>query len=167
MGFWANTLSNVIGGVIAGALFVVFYVVIQWFLHLTDLAVSYNWSWKTVDGVSYFYPNFDIRNRSRSKTYRLANIAYTRDEKPVWFDNKSLWGVVLEPESINVNLAVGPVKGIRSPDEALGLEVTIRTQAGRSFWLKGTGPGQMGKGRVQRFAFRLREKLGASLIPLE
>jgi len=167
MTFWENTLSNVLGGLGAGLFFIFAYSVIQWFLRATDLVVSYNWSWETVDGVTSFHPNFDIRNRSRSKSYRLANIAYTRNGQPQWCDNESIWGRVLEPESINFEREVGPVKGIHTLEDALSLELTIRTQGERSFWLRGEGPGQQGRGRIRRAAFSLRKALETWMIPLE
>jgi hypothetical protein len=167
MNFWQTTWSTVLGGICAGLFFVLMYVVMQWFLQATDLIVSYNWSYKTVDGVFYVWPNFDIRNRSRSKSYRLANIAYTRRGEPHWFDNKSVWGFVLEPGSISNSFDVAPVKNVSSLPDALSLEVTIRLQTGRAFWLRGEGPGQMGKNRIQRSAFVLRTKLESWLVVME
>ena len=167
MGFWATTWSNVLGGIGAGLFFVLAYFVLQWFLQATDLVVSYNWRFDTVNEVTSFRPNFDIRNRSRSKSYRLANIAYTRSGHPHWFDNKSVWGRVLEPGSINNDLEVSAVKGIDNLQDALSLEVTIRTQSGRSFWLRGVGPNQQGKGWIRQTAFRLRGALESWMIPLE
>jgi hypothetical protein len=167
MGFWANTWSNVLGGIGAGLFFVLIYVLIQWFLQATDVVISYNWRYDTVNGVMFCRPNFDIRNRSRSKTYRLANIAYTKHGQVHWFDNESLWGKLLEPGSINNGFEVLPVRDIRSLQDALAVEVTIRTQSGRSFWLRGEGPGQMGRGRIRRAAFFIRNKLESGLIPME
>jgi len=167
MSFWANTWSNMLGGIGAGLFFVLAYFVIQWFLQATDLVVSYNWRFDTVNGVTSFRPNFDIRNRSRSKSYRLANIAYTRNGQPHWFDNKSVGGRVLEPGSINNDLEVSAVKGIDNVQDALSLEVTIRTQSGRSFWLRGEGPNQQGKSRIRRVLFRLRRTLESWMVPLE
>lgn len=46
----------------------------RWFLLKTDVEVAYNWSWQGVN----FFPNFDLRNRSGSKTWVVGNIAYTR-----------------------------------------------------------------------------------------
>lgn len=167
MGFWANTWSNALGGIVAAFFLGLLYVLIQWFLRVTDLLITYNWRFDTVNGVTSFRPNFDIRNRSGSKSYRLANIVYTRRGAVHWFDNESLWGAVLEPGSINNRYEVAPVRGIHSAQDAFGVEVTIRTQGGRSFWLRGQGPGQMGKGRIQRAAFWLRSKLDSTLIPME
>ena len=167
MNFWQNTWSNVLGGIGAGLFFVVMYVFIQWFLQATDLVVSYNWSYKTVNGVFNVWPNFNIRNRSRTKSYRLANIAYTRNGQPHWFDNKSIWGFVLEPGSMNHSFEVAPVKYVDALADVLSLEVTIRLQTGRAFWLRGEGPGQMGKSRTQRTAFALRAKLESWLVAME
>jgi len=167
MGFWTNTWSNALGGIAAALFIVLLYALVQWFLRATDLLITYNWRFDTVNGVTNFRPNFDIRNRSGSKTYRLANIAYTRRGAVHWFDNVSLWGAVLEPESINNQYEVVPVRDIHTIQDAFGIVVTIRTQGGRSFWLRGQGPGQMGKGRIQRIAFWLRSKLDSTLIPME
>jgi len=167
MNFWQTTWSNVLGGIGAGLFFVLMYLAIQWFLRATDLVVSYNWSFDTVNGITTFRPNFDIRNRSTSRSYRLANIAYTCNGKPHWFDNKSVWGFVLEPGSINNSFDITSVKDIGSLSEALALQVTIRLQTGRAFWLRGQGPGQMGKSRSQRAAFAVRAKLESLLIAME
>jgi hypothetical protein len=126
MDFWTNTLSNALGSLAAGLFLVLMYVLIQWFLRATDLVVSYNWGFRNdIDGF-HVWPNFDIRNRSASRSYRLANIAYTRKGKPHWFDNDSLWGIVVEPGSMNQDFTVGPVQRVDSLGEALTLEVTIR-----------------------------------------
>jgi len=44
---------------------------------------------------------FDMRNRSWTKQYRLANIADTRNngKEVIWFDNKSIWDEELPPNS--------------------------------------------------------------------
>ena len=49
----------------------------------------------------------------------------------------------------------------------MNLEVTVRLQNGRAFWLRGVGPGQMKLGRTQRIALWLRDKLEKAAIPLE
>ena len=110
----------------------------RWFVRKTDLEVAYNWSWQGIN----FYPNFDLRNRSGSKTYVLGNIAYTRNngKEIVAFDNKSLWGSELKPGTIAYLSQVAPVPMINSTAECLTVEVTIRLQNGRDF--KGQGPGQ-------------------------
>ncbi|MGA9072172.1 MAG: hypothetical protein WB424_18050 [Terracidiphilus sp.] len=167
MDFWLTTWSNVLGGIGAGLFFVLLYVILQWFLQATDLTVSYNWMFKTENGTFYIWPNLEIRNRSRSKTYRLANIAYTQNGQPQWFDNASVWGFVLEPGSINNSFNVAPIKNVNSLEDALKLEVTVRLQTGRAFWLRGQGPGQMGKRRLQRMLFALRAKLESSLVAME
>ena len=153
------------GDIFASMLLVVLYVLIQWFLRATDVTVSYNWGFKGTN----FYPNFDIRNRSGSRSYLLANIAYTKNngKEVVWFDNESLWGQELKPGSIQHNNTVAPVKNTTTPQEAIGLEVTVRLQNGRQFWLKGQGPGQLYMGRIQQAAFWLRQKFEKAAIPLE
>ncbi len=167
MGFWQTVWSNVLGGIGVGLFFVFTYLVVQWFLQATDLLVSYNWSYKTVSGVFSAWPNFDIRNRSRTRAYRIANVAYTHKGQVHWFDNDSLWGFVLEPGTINNKIAGAPVKNVESLQDTLGLELTIRLQTGRAFWLRGAGPGQMGRGKTQRALFALRAKLESMLIAME
>jgi hypothetical protein len=166
MTFWGEVLAIFIGDVFASVLLVLLYVMIQWFLRATDVTVAYNWSWKGAD----YFPNFDIRNRSSSRTYLLANIAYTRNEgkEMVWIDNDSLWGEELKPGSIRGRKwKIAPVKGITTPQQAMGLEATVRLQNGRQFWLKGQGPGQMKMGRIQQTAFWLRDKFEKAAITLE
>src|ERR1700693_106737 len=127
MTFWGEVLAIFIGDVFASVLLVLLYVMIQWFLRATDVTVSYNWSWKGVD----YFPNFDIRNRSSSRTYLLANIAYTKNEgkEMVWIDNDSLWDEELRPGSIRGrNWKIAPVRGITTPQQAMGLEATVRLQ---------------------------------------
>ncbi len=112
-------------------------------------------------------PRFDIRNHSLSKTYFLANVAYLDGKQPVApFDNKSLWGKELKPGSIQF-LEAAPVAGILSLDRGLEIEVHVRLQNGRTFWLKGTGPGQLRIGSVQRMAFWLRRNSEKAAVPLE
>ena len=94
------------------------YGLIQWFLRATDVTVAYNWSF---DGPN-FYPNFDIRNRSGSRTYLLANIAYTRGNgrEKVWFDNDSIMDEELKPGSMRGRkFKIAPVRGINTLQEAL------------------------------------------------
>jgi hypothetical protein len=164
MTFWGEVLAIFLGDILATALVVALYVMIQWFLRATDIVVSYNSSWQGPD----FHPNFDIRNRSRSQTYLLANIAYTKNNGKdiVFIDNKSLWDKELKPGSISKPEA-SAVPGIASPPQCLEAEVTVRLQNGRQFWLKGQGPGQVRMGRIQKIAFRLRQKFEKAAIPLE
>jgi hypothetical protein len=164
MTFWIEVFAGFLANVFAGVLLVILYVVIQWFLQAIDVTVGYNWRWQGQD----FRPSFDIRNRSKSKIYLLANIAYTKEKGvTVSFDNKSLWGQELRPGSINFLDAVSPVKNVHSISECLELEVSVRLQNGRAFWLKGQGPGQIYVGRIQRIAFWLRKVLETAAVPME
>ena len=167
MSFLQTTWSNVLGGIGAGLFFLLWYIIIHWFLKATDLIISYNWSYKSESGVFYAWPNFDIRNRSQSKTYRIANIAYTKHGQPHWFDNNALWGFELDPGSIHNEVSGNPVARITSLQDALDLEVTMTLQTGRRFWLRGQGPGQMGRGRIRRAAFALTSKLESWMITFE
>jgi hypothetical protein len=164
MKFWVEVLAGFLANVFAGMLLVMFYLIIQWFLRATDVTVGYSWKWNGQN----FYPCFDIRNRSGSKTYLLANVAYTKNKgkNVVLFDNKSLWGKELRPGSI-IWPEAGPVPTVSSQAQCIEMEVTLRLQNGRAFWLKGQGPGQLHMGRTQRVAFWLRQKFEKAAIPLE
>ena len=163
MTFWAEVFAGFLANVFAGVLLVAFYVAIQWFLQATDIKVNYNWRWEGTN----FHPSFDIRNRSKSKTYLLSNIAYRKGKDIIApFDNNSLWGRELKPASIEF-LEVSPVPNIASLPECLEVEVWVRLQSMRMFWLKGQGPGQARMGRVQRTAFWLRDKFEAWALPME
>jgi hypothetical protein len=159
MTFWREVATGFLSNVLAAGFLVLCYVGVQWFLHATDIVIGYNWSWKN----SEFHPNLDIRNRSKSKGYIVANIAYRNDKAaPVWFDNKSLWGKELKPGSINSFNDVAIVKNVNSIEECFRVRIVIRLQTGREFWLTGVGPGQDGKvvmSRAQRLAFQLRNFL--------
>lgn len=164
MTFWKEVLSTVIGGGLTSVIVVFSYAMLQWFLRATDVTVGYSWSWQGLN----FYPSFDIRNRSGSRTYLLANIVYTKDSGTnlLFIDNKSLWGKELRPGSITQ--ANGDfVRNVNSLSECLVTEVTVRLQNGRQFWLNGQGPGQLRMGRFQGLAFRLRQRIEKSAITLE
>ena len=168
MTFWKEVLSGCVGSVFAGLFFVSWYAFLQWYLGVTDVVIGYNWGWQGTN----FHPNFDIRNRSKSRTYLLANIAYnTQGQRaPLWIDNKSLWGIELKPGSINHFDEVLTVKGISSIEECFQVQITMRLQTGRMFWLTGQGPGQQGKvvmGFFQRTAFRLRDFIEKKAITME
>ena len=87
-------------------LLVFFYVAFQWFLQATDVTIHYNW---TQDRRG-FHPDFNIRNRSRSKTYFLASIEYRKGDgpAPLDVDNKSVWGRELKPGSIDFSAGYRP-----------------------------------------------------------
>src|SRR6266478_2870709 len=144
------------GGTISALLFFGF----RWFLLKTDVFVGYNWSWKGTD----YYPNFDIRNLSGSKTYVLANIAYTKNKgkEIVILDNKSIWGRELKPGTIT-HLSAATVPTLSSLRECLTVEVRIRLQNGREF--KGEGPGQLYKG-LRKFGFAVRQRMEKASLPL-
>jgi hypothetical protein len=165
MTFWDEVLANFLGAVFAGSFFVLLYRIVLWFLRATDVIVGYNWSWEGTQ----FHPNFDIRNRSWTKQYLLANIAYTRNngKEVVWFDNKSIWDKELPPNSIRHISNIAPVPKITSLAQCTELEITVRLQTGRFFWLTGQGPSQLRMGKLQHAAFWLREKIERSAIPFE
>ena len=165
MSFWEEVFAIFVGDVLATAVIALSYGLTQWYLRATDIRIGYAWKW---DGPN-FHPSFDIRNRSGTQTYRLANIAYTRNDgkEVLYFDNKSIWDKDLVPGSISFLDNMAPVPKIHSVHECIGVEVTVRLQNGRQFWLKGQGPGQLRIGRIQRMAFWLREKIEKVAIPLE
>lgn len=166
--FLSNTLADFLGSVFAGVLLVAVYVVIQWFLAATDVEIGYTWSFHgPIETTTQLWVNLDVRNRSRSKTYYVANIAYMKGRRPVAaFDNKSIWGTELKPGTITF-LDGAPVQGFSSLKDCLDAEVHVRLQNGRQFWLQGSGPGQHKRGRLQRAAFWLRAKLEARSVPVE
>jgi hypothetical protein len=122
--------------------------------------VGYAWKWEGPN----FHPSFDLRNRSGSKTYVLANIAYTKNggKEILSIDNKSIWGHELKPGTI-AYLEVAPVPNVHSRPECLNVEVRVRLQNGREF--KGQGPGQLYKG-IRKTAFALRQRLERASLPL-
>lgn len=168
MTFWMEVLSGCLGSVGAGLFFVFWYAVFQRLLQATDISVGYKWSWKE----THFRPNFDIRNRSKSQTYLLANIAYKKKGAlaPICIDGKSLWGIELKPGSINFfqGVNVAPVKDVHSMGDCVQVQVRVRVQTGREF--PGLGPGQDRKqamSRAQRIAYWLRDFSEKNAIPME
>jgi hypothetical protein len=169
MTFCQEVAAGFLGNVLAGFLLVALYVLIQWFLQVTDITIGYSWKFDgTPENARNVRPAFDIRNLSRSRTYRLSNVAYLKDGRPVAsFDNKSVWGRELGPGWID-NVEAAPVTSFTSMDQAMKAEVHVRLQGKRLFWLQGVGPGQpQRKGRLQRAAFWLRDKLERVAFPLE
>ena len=164
MSFWCEVAAGFLANIGAGVVLVIFYVLFQWFLRATDITISYNWTQDSAGA----HPNFNIRNRSKSTTYLLANIEYRRrsDGPPLHIDNHSVWDEELRPGSVRF-LNVAPVKQITSLRDCEGVRVSVRLQNGRSFWLRGQGPGQMSMGVFQRAMFRLRQKSEARAFPFE
>jgi len=164
MTFWEEVSAIFVGDIFASLLIIVLYAIFQWFLRVTDVTVGYGWKWEGPN----FRPSLDIRNRSSSKTYFLGNIAYTRKngKEVVDMDNRSSWGKELRPGSITY-LEANTIPGITTLPQCLEVEVTVRLQTGRLFWLKGQGPGQLHMGRIQRVAFWLRNKFEKAGIPQE
>jgi hypothetical protein len=165
--FWQEVGAGFLSNMFAAILLVICYIGVQWFLHATDVLIGYNWSWKG----SEFHPNLDIRNRSKSRAYVIANIAYKNgNTAPLWIDNKSLWAKELKPGSINFFNDVVTVKNVNSLQECLQIRVVVRLQTGREFWLTGHGPGQEGKvvmGRFQKLAFAVRNFLEKGSVSID
>jgi hypothetical protein len=151
---WLETLgAGFVGYVFAGWVFVLIYLAIQWFMQATDITISYNWI--RVGGICH--PVFEIRNRSKSKTYMLAKIEYSNGpDRLAWFDNKSLMGKVLKPGSINQFEEIAPVRNTSSIAECMQLRVAVRLQTGRKLWIPGRN-----NARVHNAAIRFREFLDA------
>lgn len=134
------------------------------FIRATDVTVGYNWSFDgTMSNARNLRPNFDIRNVSQSRTYRLANIKYMlRDQFA--FDNDSIMGRELKPGSIEFPPNIKPVPLITSLNDAMATQVVIRTQDNRE--IVGHGPGQE-VSRLQRYALRLRRWLDKASISID
>ena len=153
MKFLLELTASFLVFVIVGLLFAIFYLALQWFLQATDVTADCNWSREG----TRCHLNFDIRNHSKSKTYRLASITYSNGvDRLVWFDNKSLAGKELLPASINGFQDVAPVRNSSTISECLEFQVTVRLQSGRKLWLEGQGPGQPLKDGIHRWALQLR-----------
>ncbi|HXM20141.1 MAG TPA: hypothetical protein VN948_02615 [Terriglobales bacterium] len=153
-------MHAILGYISAAGVLSVLAFAYRWFLLKTDVEVGYNWS---LQGIN-FYPNFDLRNRSGSKTYVLGNIAYTRNsgKEIVTFDNKSIWSHELKPGTI-VHLSAATVPKVNSMADCLTVEVTVRLQNGKEF--KGQGPGQLRTGWL-KYAYVLRQRIEKSSLPL-
>lgn len=132
----------------------------RWFLLKTDVLVGYGWKWRGAD----FYPSFDIRNRSSSRTYVLGNIAYTRNDgkEVIAVDNTSIMGKELKPGTI-VWVDAAPVPTVHSVYGCDKVEVRVRLQNGWEY--KGQGPGQLYRG-MRKFAFALRRRIVKASLPL-
>jgi len=128
----------------------------------TDVKVSYNWSQNRAGS----RPNFDIRNRSRSRTYLLGNVVYKKGGSivPIAIDNKSLWEKELKPGSIRFFQEVAPVAKITTLEQCMDTEIYVRLQNGRE--MKGQGPGQL-PGRWRRTLNWVRLKLEAGAVPVD
>lgn len=153
-------MHQILGYISAAGVAPVLLFAYRWFLLKTDVMVGYNWSWHGTD----FHPNFDVRNRSSSKSYVIGNIAYTRNngKEIITFDNKSLWGHELKPGTI-AHLDAAAVPKVNSMADCLKVEVTLRLQNGREF--RGQGPGQLYAG-LRKYAFALRQRIDKSSLPL-
>ena len=46
MTFWSEVWAIFIGDIFASGLVILFYMMIQWFLHTTDVTVGYSWKWE-------------------------------------------------------------------------------------------------------------------------
>jgi hypothetical protein len=164
MTFWNEVSAIFIGDMLASMLIILLYVMIQWFLRATDVTIGYSWQ---LEGPN-FHPSFYIRNQSGTRSYLLGNIAYTKNggKEILFVDNKSIWNVELKPGSVNL-IEAGTVRSVSPMPRCTDVEVTVRLQTGREFWLTGKGPGQLGEGWIRKMAFRLRQKFEKAAFPLE
>jgi hypothetical protein len=161
---WVEILAGFLSYAFVGWVFVLVYLALQWFMQATDVTAELNWSREG----NKCHPIFDIRNHSKSKTYRLADIAYTNGtDRLVWFDNKSLMGKEMIPGGANEFQEVAPVRNCASISECLRLQVTVRLQTGRRLWLEGQGSKQEMMDRLQRAAIKLRTFIDGCLAKTE
>jgi hypothetical protein len=154
-----NLWHAIVGALLAcGTTVLVF--MFKWFMLATDVKVNYNWTQSRVGS----RPNFDIRNRSRSKTYLLGNIVYKKGNSivPIAIDNKSLWEKELKPGSITFFQEVAPVGKITTLEQCMETKVYVRLQNERE--MKGEGPGQL-PGRWKRSLNWVRLKLESGAVP--
>lgn len=137
MKLWLETLgAGFLSYVFVGWVFVLVYLAVLRFLQATDVTISCNWIRKG----TICHPVFEIRNRSKSKTYVLAKIEYSNgSDRLAWFDNKSLVGKELKPGSFNEFADIAPVRNTSSIAECMQLKVAVRLQTGRKLWLPGRG----------------------------
>lgn len=150
---WIEIATAFLVYIFVGWLFVILYLAFQWFLQTTDVTMSYNWSRVG----SLCHPNLELRNRSESRTYLVTKIAYrSATDGLVWFDAKSLMGKELGPRTINEFHKIAPVRNCSSISECMELQIRIRLQTGRDLRLETHQPGQIGMGRIQQSAYRLR-----------
>ena len=163
MKFWLEVLAGFLVYALVGWAFVLFYMALRWFWQATDVTLSYNWS---KEGTRC-HPIFEIRNRSKTKTYLLANIEYSNgSDHLVWFDNKSLMGKELRPESVLQFEEVAPLRNSSTMDECLQLCVAVRLQTGRRLKLCSDEHAQRAIEAAQGVAFRLRDRIDAWLRPM-
>lgn len=162
MRFW----NEVLVAVVAAAVIALCVLLIQWFLRATDIRMSYGWRFDgTIDRPINFRPAFCFQNRSKSKTYVLANIVYKKADVLLGIDNTSFWGAELRPGTMVHLDAQKPVNGISSVFETSAIEIRVRLQDGSLFWDRAQG-GQYELGRFQRCLFSLRALIEKYGVPL-
>lgn len=117
---------------------------LRMFVSATDIDCGYNWSYDgDMNTPVNMRPNFDIRNRSSSRTYRLANIKYELRGNIHWFDNRSIMGRELKPGSIEfINGGIAALPRVSSLQECLDMRITLRTQDNKEFVAHGPGQQQ-------------------------
>ena len=163
--FWTDFIFKMLSAFTVSIVGFAVYLVTRWFFRLTDVTVAYNWRWVGLE----FSPNFDIRNRAGSKVYTLLDIKYSKAGVAFWFDNKSLNGKELKPETMTVidGKDVAPIKNMQfqpmvvrgkldpaASKNLCDIEITLRDQMGREF--PAVGPGQLAHlGRWRTFLHRI------------
>jgi hypothetical protein len=165
MTFWPEVLAIFLGDVFATALFLLGYVVLRRFLDATDIVVSFNWT----EAGAQVSPRIYIRNRSATRTYRMATIEYTRDGNTTGMggDLESIWGIKLGPRSIKVVKKIAPLRDVSSTAQCVGVGIIVWFQDGRKMWLEEPGVSKLHMNRIQRAAYWIRSGFDKGAIPLE
>jgi hypothetical protein len=156
MRFWLEIAAGFLSYVLIGWAFVLLYLARQWFLLATDVTFAYDWSRE--GGVCH--PNFKLLNRSKSRTYLLAGIAYSNGtDHLTWFDNRSLMGKELKPGALAEFQEVAAVKNASSISECMEMKVRLRLQTGQVVWLNDKARTRLAFNQVQRVVIAFRETL--------
>jgi hypothetical protein len=149
-----------LGYALIGWLLALLYLALQWFVRATDISVNFDWSREG----SRCHPNFEIRNRSRSRSYRLANIAYINSSDGlIWFDHQSIMGKELTPRSTHRFVEVSPVRNSSVISDCLRLQVALTLHTGRMLWLNSQRPSKPFTDWLRRTAFKLRNLVDRTL----
>jgi len=141
----------------SGGLLAIYTWLLRILRRATDVDCGYNWGFDgTLDSPRNMRPQLDLRNCSRSRTYRLASISYEGRGLQRWCDNDSLWGQELKPGSIEYYNRIAPVPRVATLQDCLDLAVKLRFQDNHEIVCH--GPGQP-ESKWRHRAMRLRRWL--------